>query len=188
MDKTIYFLLVCNVISNSAYGMIAPFLPQKLQSKDVDENMIGIIFSVYSASVIIMSLFVGKVFDRFGPVYTIAYGLFQMGVAIILFGFIEPMNSPLTITFYAICVRLLQGCSSAIIQTTCYIIITKFYPSMQTMLVGYIEATTGLGIILGPLIGSCLYSKLEFQWTFYSYGTCFLFFAIAACFLVETAP
>lgn len=76
MDKTIYFLLVCNVISNSAYGMIAPFLPQKLQSKDVDENLIGIIFSVYSASVIIMSLFVGKVFDRFGPVYTIAYGLF----------------------------------------------------------------------------------------------------------------
>lgn len=111
-----------------------------------------------------------------------------MGLAIILFGFIEPMNSSVTITIYAICVRLLQGCSSAIIQTTCYIIITKFYPSMQSMLIGYIEATTGLGIILGPLIGSCLYSKLEFQWTFYSYGSCFLLFSIAACFLVDTTP
>lgn len=56
------------------------------------------------------------------------------------------------------------------------------------MLVGYIEATTGLGIILGPLIGSCLYAKLDFQWTFYSYGMCFLLFAASACCLVETTP
>jgi len=107
MDRTVYFLLVCNVISNSAYGMIAPFLPQQLQAKGVEESVIGMIFSSYSAAVIVMSLFVGKIFDRIGPVYTLGYGLFQMGCAIILFGFIERMEGAVFISVYSICVRLL---------------------------------------------------------------------------------
>jgi len=64
----------------------------------------------------------------------------------------------------------------------------KFYPSEQTKLVGYIEATNGLGILAGPLIGAALYSGLEFAKTFYVYGSCFLVVAMAACYFVNVKP
>jgi len=59
---------------------------------------------------------------------------------------------------------------------------------MQTRLVGYMEVSSGLGLISGPLIGSLLYSYLEYAKTFFVYGSFFLVFAIAACFIVKVTP
>ena len=42
-------------------------------------------------------------------------------------------------------------------------------------MVGYIEAVTGIGLILGPLIGSFLYAIGGYKFIFYSFGTFFMF-------------
>eukprot|EP00351_Strombidinopsis_sp_SopsisLIS2011_P002905 CAMPEP_0116875820 /NCGR_PEP_ID=MMETSP0463-20121206/7931_1 /TAXON_ID=181622 /ORGANISM="Strombidinopsis sp, Strain SopsisLIS2011" /LENGTH=64 /DNA_ID=CAMNT_0004522145 /DNA_START=18 /DNA_END=212 /DNA_ORIENTATION=+ len=64
------------MVSNSAYGLIAPFLPQELAKKDIGQDMVGIIFAIYSIAVIIMSLGVGKAFDYLGQSNLLAWGLF----------------------------------------------------------------------------------------------------------------
>ena len=38
------------------------------------------------------------------------------------------------------------------------------------MIVGYVEAMTGLGLIVGPIIGSTLYSFFGYSYTFFIYG------------------
>lgn len=52
---------------------------------------------------------------------------------------------------------------------------TNDFPEDKEKIVGWVEALTGLGLILGPIIGSMLYSALGFQNTFIVYG-CFLIF------------
>lgn len=44
-------------------------------------------------------------------------------------------------------------------------------------MVGYIEAVTGVGLILGPLIGSVLYSIGGYLFIFYAFGSMFLVFS-----------
>ena len=46
------------------------------------------------------------------------------------------------------------------------------------MLIGYIEAVTGIGMIIGPLLGSLLYSFGGYTFTFYCFGSIFLFFGL----------
>ena len=73
--------------------------------------------------------------------------------------------------------RFLQGFSSSLIQTTMYSICTNFFPDDKDAMVGYIEAVTGVGLILGPLLGSGLYSIGGYIFIFYSFGSIFLLFS-----------
>ena len=56
----------------------------------------------------------------------------------------------------------------------CYSICTNFYPDRKEAMVGFIEAMTGIGLILGPLIGSILYSAGGYEFTFFVFGGIFL--------------
>jgi MFS family permease len=51
-----------------------------------------------------------------------------------------------------------------------YSISTNFYPDNKDAMVGYIEAVTGVGLILGPLIGSFLYAVGGYKFIFLSFG------------------
>ena len=41
-------------------------------------------------------------------------------------------------------------------------------------MIGYIEAVTGIGLIMGPIIGSVLYSIGGYTFIFYSFGGIFI--------------
>jgi hypothetical protein len=45
-------------------------------------------------------------------------------------------------------------------------------------MIGYIEAVTGVGLIVGPIIGSTLYTFIGFGLTFYMYGIGIVLFAL----------
>ena len=56
-----FWIMFCTLISNSAYAMIAPFLPIEYEAKGVSGEWVGMIFAVYSVAVIIFSPLVGMV-------------------------------------------------------------------------------------------------------------------------------
>jgi len=55
-----------------------------------------------------------------------------------------------------------------------YSISTNFFPDQKDAMVGYIEAVTGVGLILGPLIGSGLYALGGYRFIFFSFGGLFV--------------
>jgi MFS family permease len=73
--------------------------------------------------------------------------------------------------------RFLQGFSSSLIQTTMYSVSTNFFPDHKEAMVGYIEAATGIGLILGPLIGSSLYSIGGYHFIYNFFGSTFVVFS-----------
>jgi MFS family permease len=55
-----------------------------------------------------------------------------------------------------------------------YSICTNFFPDDKDAMVGYIEAVTGVGLIMGPLIGSGLYAIGGYVFIFYMFGSIFV--------------
>ncbi len=55
-------------LSNSAYALIAPFLPFEFKEKGVPQVMVGWIFIMYSIAVIIGSPLIGRMLSKFGRI------------------------------------------------------------------------------------------------------------------------
>lgn len=87
-ERKIVWILICTLISNSAYALIAPFLPLEFKEKGVSLEMIGLMFAIYSVAVILCSPLVGKTVALVGNTNMISMGIATMGLAFVLFGFI----------------------------------------------------------------------------------------------------
>ena len=89
IERKIVWILICTLISNSAYALIAPFLPLEFKDKGISGEMIGLIFAIYSVAVIIVSPLVGSVLVCVGNTNMISMGIAVMGAAFVCFGFID---------------------------------------------------------------------------------------------------
>ena len=176
-ERKIVWILFCTLISNSAYALIAPFLPLEFKDKGISGQLIGLMFAIYSVAVILCSPLVGKAIQCVGNTNMISIGILVMGLAFVCFGLIDALETEAMVLTVGFTLRFVQGASSAFVQTTCYSIATNDFPEKKEQIVGWVEALTGLGLILGPIIGSCLYGLLGYSQTFYIYGSFLIFLA-----------
>jgi MFS family permease len=56
-------------------------------------------------------------------------------------------------------------------------IVSTFYPSKRQLLLGLLEALTGMGMTLGPLIGTGLFALGGYDFMLISFGGLFIVFA-----------
>ena len=56
------------------------------------------------------------------------------------------------------------------LQITCYSVMTTVFYDDILRQISYIELIVGLGLGLGPTIGSLLDASLGYEWTMYSFG------------------
>jgi MFS family permease len=120
---------------------------------------------------------VGKMIGVLGRRNLIVFGMCLMGSSFLIFGLISDLEQKEAFITLALLNRFLQGFASSLIQTTMYSISTNFFPDHKDAMVGYIEAVTGVGLILGPLIGSGLYSIGGYKFIFFSFGSLFIVFS-----------
>jgi len=73
-------------LANSAYAIIAPFLPFEFKKKEIDQDWIGYIFAVYSIAVIFCSPLVGNMISYCGRRKPVFLGMLLMGASFIMFG------------------------------------------------------------------------------------------------------
>ena len=98
LEVKIVWILFCTVVSNMAYALIAPFLPLEFIAKGVSHGMIGVIFAIYSLSVIVWSPIVStSLLTVATPKNIIACGILSMGTCFILFGLLDDMENLVTI-------------------------------------------------------------------------------------------
>ncbi len=84
-----------------------------------------------------------------------------MACAFFSFGMITYIDATSHKTLYifaSMLSRLCQGVGSVFIQVTCYSVATNFYPENKTKIIGTLDAMVGLGVILGPTLGTLLFS------------------------------
>ena len=70
----------------------------------------------------------------------------------------------------ALLARFMQGVGNALVQTACYAIITHVFSDKREQYLGYAEAVTGVGLMLGPVLGGPLYTAFGYFVSFAIFG------------------
>lgn len=73
------------------------------------------------------------------------------------------------------------------VQTACYAIITFVYSDNREQYLGYAEAVTGVGLMLGPVVGGPLYDLLGYFLSFACFGLMLLISMIVAFIITPKA-
>ncbi len=66
--------------------------------------------------------------------------------------------------------RFFQGLGDVMVSTAGYSIVTIEFPVEKETYVGYCQASVGIGLMLGPVIGVTLYTYFNFEMTFYIFA------------------
>ena len=95
-------MVICFIalLANSAYSLIAPFLPIELLNYGVPEELNGYVFSAYSVAVILCSSLTVVFLKRITRKTLIQIGVITMGSSMIMFGLISFIEQ--TYAFYSL--------------------------------------------------------------------------------------
>ena len=83
--------------------------------------------------------------------------------------------------------RFIQGIGNALVQTACYAIVTFVYSDNREKYLGYAEAVTGIGLMLGPVMGGPLYNSLGYFYSFCCFGGILLMSLLVATLITPGA-
>ena len=66
----------------------------------------------------------------------------------------------------AVALKFVSGIADAFISTAFYSIITIEFQTKKEQYSGYAQTALGIGLMLGPVLGSMLYDRIQFRNTF----------------------
>ncbi|CAI2367189.1 unnamed protein product [Moneuplotes crassus] len=151
------YICTTNMLLNCSYGICAPLLPIDAEKHNIDQIYLGFMFCVYSVSMAIFCPIVGKYLYTLGRRNMCKWGMIVVAVPFLGF-FMNNYTISSTIYIYLfIVMRIIQGVGTSMVQTSSYSILTLIYPSKINFVVACIETSAGLGLSLGPVLGTVLY-------------------------------
>ena len=158
-----------------AYTIIAPFYPGVASAKGLPIWLIGVIFSIDPLVGLPTSLIVGKNMKKFGRQNVLVVGMSAGTLGMFFLGLIEEFDKEAVI-FFSILSRTLAGIGAGCALTAGEAILASEYPDEIETVIGRLEVSSGLGFLLGPLIGTILSA----------YGIFFSFSVVSIIFLIYT--
>lgn len=167
--KCVYFMSAMDVFS---VGLAIPLLSPYLRSLGASHFVIGLSSSMYGAAQLISSPLVGSWSDHRGRVSVLCLSLAACSLCYFMLGQTSSM-------FLILLLRLLLG-SFKHTQSLCKSIIADEVPPYeQAGAYGKLAAISGLGFIVGPVIGGHIAD--------HEHGFSFITFIILVCFWINIA-
>ena len=108
--------------------------------------------------------------NKIGAKSLILLGFFLLTVTTVFLGSIARLNDPHDFKWFAVGLRCFQGIGDIMIQFTVYSVITNVFSDDMMKYIGYCEIWVGVGLGLGPMLGSAVYPLLEYEGTMYFFG------------------
>lgn len=185
-QELLWMAACVDLITNLAISAPYPFLPQLLERSGTGPYQIGCVFAAMPLGVLLVSPYVPKILWRVGasPILTRALAAEALCIlAVIPFAgpytrcdadmytsdaeasessssLPEKCDETRVLTTVAVWTvsRLLCGCASAFINTTCLVMITRLVPHENMARAnGILESAIGVGYMAGPAVGGWLF-------------------------------
>lgn len=166
--------MINNFLVNACFSNIMPFFPQEAHSKGVPEYLVGIIFAALPFGGILSSFFLAKYISKIGRKRALLFGVFINIVTATVLGCLKFVDNEMIFIIIAIVSRFFQGCGRSAYSTATFSSISVIYPTTMQKKIGYTESVSGLGMMLGPLLGSGLYSLGGYPAPFFCFAVIFL--------------
>ena len=114
------------------------------------------------------------IFLRFGLYTVFLAGILVATMSAILFGTITFVPHLTLFLIFAYLVRFIEGVSMAVLWSTVLAILLATYPNRPAAVYSLLDTTFGLGLSLGPVLGSLLFSFSGFLLPFLACGAAIL--------------
>ena len=108
--------------------------------------------------------------NKLGAKNTILVGFVMITFTTFGLGLIHYIEDADTFLYTALTLRFLQGFGDVLLQFTGYVVICNVFSDNVMKYITYIEIVVGLGLGLGPLIGSAVYPYIKYEGTMYFFG------------------
>ncbi|CAD8106107.1 unnamed protein product [Paramecium sonneborni] len=153
-------------------SIIAPFYPQFAKSKELSEDIIGIVFAAHPLGQFISSLILGKLITHDNRQKIMIIGIFLQGLGLMLFGFLYYFDDYWVILLGSFLARLIGGIGASMFMTPFYAFIPQLFPKSIEEKIAIAEVSTSLGFLGGPILGSALYQLGGFVLPFFFFAGC----------------
>ena len=170
----LYILLVLNFITNSGMSLLAPFYPDLAKQKNLDVFYVGLVFGVLNVGAFISAIVFGKMMMAWGRKLIISIGLVLICLTTFTYGIIKYIDQMYFFLSVSIIARLIQGVGCSAYSSIAYAYIPILFPESIEEKISYMEVTTGLGYMLGPLIGTLLFMAGDYSLPFYVFTAIFM--------------
>jgi MFS family permease len=155
------FFLAC-----VTYSILAPFYPIIAKEKGFGETFIGVIIGLYPLVGIVTTTLLARAIIRFGRKQIMFVGGLIEVAALVLFAFTIYLDG-WAFVVASVLGRMFMGVGGSVLLTASLACITAFYPDDNLEAkIGFNELCGAIGILLGPVIGSGIYSFAGYSGTF----------------------
>src|SRR5512138_959540 len=178
--KNVLILSFTLLVVMLGYGMVMPIMPFYIEHFGAGGRELGWMMSMYSLMQLICAPLWGILSDRIGRKPVLAFGVLGYAISLFLFG----LATNFWMLFLA---RTLSGILSSATMPTAMAYIGDNAPEQERSAgMGQIGAATGIGIVLGPLMGGFLSTDSLSLPFFIGAGLAFLAFLLVIIILPES--
>ncbi|KAL7621460.1 hypothetical protein AAE478_008783 [Parahypoxylon ruwenzoriense] len=128
------------------------------QLSKYDEGTIGWIFSLYTAICFVCGVYIGPLFDKYGPEWLIGPGGIGVVASVML------MSICTEYWHFMLCWGILNGIATSLLFTPCITAVGHFFRERRGLASGLASTGGGLGGVAFPLILQSLFDKLGWGW------------------------
>ena len=175
-QKAILISLFLGTSTN--YCLSTPFLPIFLEDRGISSTWIGIIFAIFAVASTIASIVAGKIVDKVGHKVVLNRSILLMTVCTVTFGLINKIEAESFVIVVACLLRFGQGSAYGAVNTVVFSFAAQAYPDEVEKLISILEGATGIGFILGPVLGSYIYNAIGFSLTYFFVGLSLIIIAL----------
>ncbi len=144
-----FWLFLIVLVDSIGFGIILPLLPVFAIKFDINAFQLGVLTAVFSFFQLITAPLLGALSDRFGRKLIIVVCLFAIGFSYYLLSNATSFNE-------ALIARMIAGIFTGNISVALAATSDLSSVEKRTQYMGIIGAATGLGFMLGPILGGFL--------------------------------
>ena len=150
---------------------MGPFYPFEAKEKGVTPLSLGLIIGSFSIAYILSAAISGKYLTKIGKGTGLRVGLLMVIIQLFVLSSLKFIHSSYLFIGLSIAAMSIGGSGAALNVTCALAIINTNYPNEREKNLGFFEGGSGFGLLLGPLLGSLLYTIGGYCLPFLTFGT-----------------